>query len=137
MKTCHELDYRYGYAMSYGTPIRVRRPNRPRYFKLEGVIKIFKGMPNICLLTNLILSILCRGNWKKMCCIGSIQVLIQVDKNDKWDYFKNRPQIYFFFSFMFWFWFIFLSMKPMSGVAPGLLVIQIQIQAVCLTTYPP
>ena len=94
MKTCHELDYRYGYAMSYGTPIRVRRPNRPRYFKLEGVIKLFKGMPNICVLTNLILSILCRGNWNFFCCIGSIQVLIQVDKSG------------FFFSFMILIYFL-------------------------------
>ena len=36
----------------------------------------------------------------------------------------------FFFSFIFSFSFIFLHMKPLSEVTPGLLVIQIQIQAV-------
>ena len=39
---------------------------------------------------------------------------------DKWDYFQNRPQDFFFS--------ISLIMKPLSEVAPGLLVIQIQIQ---------
>ena len=57
---------------------------------------------------------------------GSVQVLIQVDKRD---YFQNGSQE-FFFSFMFKFLFIFLNMKPLSEVAPDLLVIQIQIQAV-------
>ena len=38
-------------------------------------------------------------------------------KVDKWDYFQNGS-------------FIFLNIKPLSEVAPGLLVIQIQIQAV-------
>jgi hypothetical protein len=37
----------------------------------------------------------------------------------------------FFFSFIFKFSFIFLNMKTLSEVAPGLLVIQIQIQVVC------
>ena len=41
-------------------------------------------------------------------------------KVDKWNYFENGPQ--FFFRF---------DMKPLSEVAPHLLVIQIQIQAVC------
>ena len=42
---------------------------------------------------------------------------------------KTAPRI--FFSFILKFSFILLNMKPLSEVAPGLLVIQIQIQAVC------
>ena len=38
----------------------------------------------------------------------------------------------FFFSYTFKFLFIVLNMKPLSEVAPGLLAIQIQVQAVCL-----
>ena len=48
---------------------------------------------------------------------------------DKWEYFQKRPQD-FFSSFLFSFPFIFLNMKLLSEVvAPGLLDIQIQIQA--------
>ena len=47
---------------------------------------------------------------------------------DKWDYFKNRPQD-LIFSFILYFLFILLNMKPSPEVVPGLLVIQIQIQA--------
>ena len=46
-------------------------------------------------------------------------------KVDKWGDFQNGSQFFFLFSF------IFLNMKPLSEVAPGFLVIQIQIQAVC------
>ena len=42
---------------------------------------------------------------------------------DKWDYFKNFFPFYIFI--------YFLNMKPLSKVAPDLLVIQIQIQGVC------
>ena len=45
---------------------------------------------------------------------------------------QNRPQDFFIF-FIFQFLFIFLNMKPLSEVASGVLVIQIPIQAVCLT----
>ena len=47
-------------------------------------------------------------------------------KMDKWDYFQISHQD-FCFSFMFY---LFFNTKPLSEVAPGLLVIQIQIQAV-------
>ena len=40
---------------------------------------------------------------------------------------QNRPQDFFF---LFIFSFIFLNMKPLSELAPGILVIQIPIQAV-------
>ena len=44
---------------------------------------------------------------------------------------QNGSQDFFFsFTFTFKFSFIFLNMKPLSEVAPRLLVIQIQIQAV-------
>ena len=56
-------------------------------------------------------------------------------KLDKLDHFQNGSQD-FFLSFLFWFSFIFLNMKPLSEVAPGLLVIQIQIQAVWATHHP-
>jgi len=46
-------------------------------------------------------------------------------KVDKWDNFQNGS-LKFFFSFIFWF--IFSNMKPLSDLAPRLLVIQIQIQ---------
>ena len=52
-------------------------------------------------------------------------------KVDNCDYFQNGSQIFFLFSILISF--IFLNMKPLSEVAPGLLVIQIQIQAV----WPP
>jgi hypothetical protein len=47
-----------------------------------------------------------------------------------WPALQNGSQ-YFFFSFIFKFSFVFLNAKPLSEVAPGLLVSQIQIQAVC------
>ena len=53
-----------------------------------------------------------------------LQVLIQVD------YFQNHPQD--FFSLLFFNFHLFiLNMKPLSEVVPGLLDVQIQIQAVC------
>ena len=45
---------------------------------------------------------------------------------DKWDYLKNHPQNIFLFSLLI----CFLNMKPLSEVSAGILVIQIQIQAV-------
>ena len=51
-------------------------------------------------------------------------------KVDKWDYFQNRPQDFFFSYYIFQFLFLFLNKKPLSEVAPGLLVIHIQIQVV-------
>ena len=60
----------------------------------------------------------------------SMYVLIsKLIKVDKWDYFLNRPQD--FSSFILQFSFNRLSTKPLSELGPGLLDIQIQIQAVC------
>ena len=61
--------------------------------------------------------------------LASSKCLSKWIKVDKWDYFQNGSQM-FFFTFIFIYIFIFLNVKPLSEVATGLLVIQIQIQAV-------
>ena len=61
---------------------------------------------------------------------------LDLDLNDqktrclsKWIITKTAHRI--FFSFIFWFSIFFFDMKPLSEVALGLLIIQIQIQTVC------
>ena len=56
------------------------------------------------------------------------------EKLPKWHFLTHAWNLNFWAKWLHlkWLYFPFLSMKPLSEVAPGLLVIQIQFQAVCL-----